>query len=80
MCVYSSINNTHLEAQSIKNDCFEYTIRLDKEKENTAKKMIILGMRHDFLILSNILCICDFFIPIYLENVIDATMYETMII
>jgi len=26
MCVYSSINNTHLEAQSIKNDCFEYTM------------------------------------------------------
>ena len=55
-------------------------IRLDKEKENTAKKMIILGMPHDFLILSNILFICDFFIPIHLENVIDATLYETMII
>ena len=38
-------------------------IRLDKEKENTAKKMITLAMSHDFLIVSNVLFICDFFYP-----------------
>ena len=36
--------------------------------------MIILPMSHDFLILSHVLFTCDFFTPIYLENVVDEIM------